>query len=346
MSTYIAHGKTMVFNVSSLDAPSFLKEYLNYQFAIRNLAPNTVNTYYIQLREFLRWTQVRYDPHITVEQFLTVRIAGIPFSVLEDIGQTDVYEFLSFSASFLGNSASSRSLKITVLNKFFEYYTVNSPRLQSNPLKGIGAPRKEKHLPHYLSLEQSLHVLQTAKEGQSSFPERDYCILTLFLNCGMRLSELVTIDVSNVREDTVTIYGKGRKERVLPLNDACKAALADYMPARSAVPGSEDEPALFLSKRRHTRISRRRVQQIVESAFQRAGYSGMGFSTHKLRHTAATLMYQYGGVDVMALQEVLGHQSVGTTQIYTHINPEQVKKAVESSPLANYIPNTDGTGEK
>lgn len=341
MSTYLPYNKRGTLNISALDAPSFLKEYLNYQIGIRNLAANTVNTYYVQLREFLRWTQCRDNPGITREAFSEIQIASIPFTVIETITPTDVIDFLSFSSSVLGNSASSRALKITALNKFFEYYTTKSPRLTLNPLEGISHPKKEEHLPIYLTLEQSQHILKVAKENPAtmSFPERDFCILTFFLNCGMRVAELVDIDVSNIKEDRMTLYGKGRRERVVFLNEACKAALDDYMTVRSLISGAENEPALFLSKQRKERVTRRRVQQIVEDSFAAAGMSGMGYSAHKLRHTAATLMYQHGHVDIMAIQGVLGHRSIATTEIYTHLDPRQVRDALERSPLANF--NTD-----
>ena len=348
MSTYLSQSKKASFNVSTLDAPSYLKEYLNYQVGMRNLAPNTVDTYYIQLREFLRWTQCRYDPEITKEAFAEIKIAAVPFSVIEDITASDIYEFLAFASAVLGNTASSKALKITALNKFFQFFTTVSPRLKVNPLEGVSSPKKEDHLPVYLTLDQSQKVLETAKANPAtlSFPERDYCILTFFLNCGMRVAELVGIDMSDIKEDRMTLYGKGRRERVIFLNEACKTALADYLAARAAISGANDEPALFISKQRKKRVTRRRVQQIVEDSYAAAGLSGMGVSTHKLRHTAATLMYQHGGVDVMALQSVLGHRSVATTEIYTHIDPQQVRDAVERSPLATFhVEDSNGEDE-
>ena len=336
MSTYLSPGKQEKINISTLDAPSFLKEFLNYALAVRNLAPNTVNTYYVQLREFLRWTKCRADASITPADFFAITVADVPFSVIEGITQSDIYEFLSFSTTMLNNTASSRATKVSALNRFFEFFMNDLKRLDSNPVANIVMPKKEKALPKYLTLEQSLHMLETVKEHPvSKFHERDYCMLTFLLNCGMRRSELIKLDCSDVQDDKLILHGKGRKERVVYLNDACLVTLDEYLAARALVPGAETEPALFISQRTRTRITDRRVHQLIEKMLLVSGLSGMGFSPHKLRHTAATLMYQHGGVDVLTLKEVLGHESVSTTQIYTHLNPEQVREAVQKSPLAS-----------
>ena len=210
----------------------------------------------------------------------------------------------------------------------------------------MGSPKKA--LPKYLTAEESIDLL---KNIQSDFYERDFCMLTFFLNCGMRLTELVTINMGDFKQDTIRITGKGNKERLVYLNDACLEALDHYKKARAALPNlPADEQALFVSKRTGKRLTARRVEQIVARCLQSAGLSGRGFSPHKLRHTAATLMYQ-GGVDMLALKEILGHESVSTTQIYTHINQERLRAAVKASPLADqaYIaeskPSQQDTGE-
>ena len=204
-------------------------------------------------------------------------------------------------------------------------------KLPVNPTENISLGTPQKALPKYLTENEAVELL---KNIQSDFYERDYCIITLFLNCGMRLAELVTIDLSDFRDDTIRIVGKGNKERLVYLNDACLFSLQRYKKARAALPNLADKDALFVSKRTGKRLSARRVEQIVARCLQSAGLSGRGFSPHKLRHTAATLMYQ-GGVDMLALKEILGHENVSTTQIYTHINRDQLRQAVASSPLAD-----------
>lgn len=336
MSTYLSPGKKESIDISQLDVPPYVKEYLNYTLAIKNLSANTINTYYVQLRDFLRWTECRRVPDISADDFRELKVCAVPFSVIESITRSDILEYLSFCATVLQNSASSRGTKISVLNGFFTYFTTYMNKLKQNPLDGIEAPKKPKALPKYLNLEQSIHMLDTVKnEPVSHFPSRDYCMLTFFLNCGMRRSELIKINIKDITDDRLILRGKGRKERIIYLNDACLAALLEYLPERNAIISPKVEPALFISRNTRHRITDRRVHQLIEKMLLVSGLSGMGFSPHKLRHTAATLMYQKGGVDVLTLKEVLGHESISTTQIYTHLDQEAVKDAVSRSPLAN-----------
>ena len=203
----------------------------------------------------------------------------------------------------------------------------------------LETPSIKKALPKYLSLEESLELIQSINPDEDA---RDYCILTLFLNCGMRLSELVGLDLADIKQDTIKVTGKGNKERVIYLNDACKDALERYLAVRGKIPHANATSALFPSNQGR-RISPRRVQQIVAESLKKAGLGGMGYSTHKLRHTAATLMYQYGKVDIRLLKEILGHVSVATTEIYTHVSSEQMKNAVGQSPLAKVTYKTNKT---
>ena len=203
-------------------------------------------------------------------------------------------------------------------------------------MEQLELPTLSKPLPKYLTLDQSIDLL---KNISTTYPERDYCILTLFLNWGLRLSELVNLDISdiNFKYEQMTITGKGRKQRIVYLNNACIESIKNYLSVRDNSEQINNEKALFLSKR-HKRISKRRVQQIVENALKSAQLDNMGFSTHKLRHTAATLMYQYGGADVLALKEILGHESTSTTEIYTHLSNDILKKVANNAPLANLKP--------
>ena len=256
---------------------------------------------------------------------------------------------MNFVSTQRKNKATTRSRKVSSLRTYFQYLTNKVNKLEHNPITELETPKTKKSLPKYLTLEQSMDLLN-AVEGP--YQSRDYCIITLFLNCGMRLTELVTINMGDFKQDTIRITGKGNKERLVYLNDACLEALDHYKKARAALPNlPADERALFVSKRTGKRLTARRVEQIVARCLQSAGLSGRGFSPHKLRHTAATLMYQ-GGVDMLALKEILGHESVSTTQIYTHINQERLRAAVKASPLADqgYIaeskPSQQDSGEE
>ena len=205
--------------------------------------------------------------------------------------------------------------------------------LEENPALNLELPSVRKSMPKYLTLEQSLDLLNSVDGSMDSeFQERDYCILTLFLNCGMRLSELVGINLQDIRDNTLRLLGKGNKERIIYLNQTCMDAIADYLSVRSRQEKIVDKQALFISQR-GTRISARRVQMIVEMYLKKSGLGGMGYSVHKLRHTAATLMYQYGQIDIRVLKDILGHVNLGTTEIYTHVSNTQMEHAADSNPL-------------
>lgn len=336
MSTYINPETGTGFSIRTLDCPSWLKEYLNYVMVVKNLTTRTVVNYYTQIREFLRWTQCRANPKVTVGEMRDIPISSLPFSVMTEIQTEDLYEYLSFSSTVLGNSAKSRAAKLSAIKGMFEYFTMQK-RLPTNPAISISTPKLEKTLPKYLTVDQSVHMLHTAKETPvSDFPERDFCMLTFLLNCGMRVSELVGMDYSCIMDDgAVRLYGKGRKERIIYINAACIRALNAYLVERQLALGEHREDALFISRRTRSRITSRRVEQIVEKMLMVAGLSGQGFSPHKLRHTAATLLYTSGSADVLELQQILGHESTSTTSIYTHLTQERIREAMEGSPLAD-----------
>ena len=258
-----------------------------------------------------------------------IDLTGITTADIQTITKHDIFDFLDHARS-ADNGPKARARKLSALKGFFNYMCTQVNRLPANPTENISLGSPARALPKYLTRDEAVTLLSYV---QSDFYERDYCILTLFLNCGMRLAELVTIDMGDFRDDTIRIVGKGSKERLVYLNDACLDALRRYKKVRTSLPNLVDRDALFVSKRTGKRLSARRIEQIVARCLQSAGLSGRGFSPHKLRHTAATLMYQ-GGVDMLALKEILGHENVSTTQIYTHINREQLKKAVAASPLA------------
>lgn len=262
--------------------------------------------------------------------FKEIKIADTPIEYIRKFSLSDAYEYLGYLKNVRNNSTATRARKSSALKQFFNYLHKKAHLIDENPLIDLELPRVKNKLPKFLSLEESLELLRNV---DSKYQERDFCILALFLNCGMRLSELVGIDIKDYSRDnkTLRLLGKGRKERIIYLNDACVKALEDYLKVR---PNVESEPnAVFLS-RNNKRIDKRRVQQIVEENLTKAGLGNMGVTTHKLRHTAATLMYQHGNVDTLVLKNILGHKSIATTEIYTHLSNESMKQAADASPLS------------
>ena len=328
MSTYIDAAKPSQ-HAPYLDIPDDVIEYLHYLDFIKLRSPRTVNGYYIDLRGFFRFMMTEWDRVPRDASPDTIDLTHISTDDIRTIRKRDIFNYLEYVRS-LDNGPKARARKLSALKGFFNYMCTQVNRLPANPTENISLGSPARALPKYLTRDEAVTLLSNI---QSDFYERDYCILTLFLNCGMRLAELVTIDMGDFRDDTIRIVGKGSKERLVYLNDACLDALQRYKKVRTSLPNLVDRDALFVSKRTGKRLSARRIEQIVARCLQSAGLSGRGFSPHKLRHTAATLMYQ-GGVDMLALKEILGHENVSTTQIYTHINREQLKKAVAASPLA------------
>ena len=319
------------------DCPDYLKEFLFYILTIRGRSKRTVDAYYIDLRTFLRYIKcvkiMKQDPD-KQDDFSNIQIKDITIDDIASIVLSDVYAFLSFTANERDNNAKTRSRKVSSIRSFFRYLTVKSNYLKTNPVENLEVPSVKKSMPRYLTLEESLELLTHI---ESSNYERDFCIVTLFLNCGMRLSELVGINLYDIRENTIRLLGKGNKERMIYLNDACQNAISAYLAVRVPPNNEKHRDALFLSSR-GTRITPRRVEQIIDDCLRQAGLEGQGYSPHKLRHTAATLMYQHGNVDIRVLKEILGHVSLSTTEIYTHVSDTQMENAAKSSPLSNVTP--------
>jgi len=250
--------------------------------------------------------------------------------LIKTVTLSDLYEFISFLSRERDNNPTTRARKVASLKSFFNYLTNKAKLLNYNPASELESPKVFKRLPKYLNIDESKQLLNVI-EGKHQ--ERDYAIITLFLNCGLRLSELVNININNIKNDTLRVTGKGNKERTIYLNEACINAINDYLKVRP-VDGVKDKNALFLSERKQ-RISNKTVQHIVKKYIALSGLDPERYSTHKLRHTAATLMYKYGKVDIRALQQILGHESISTTEIYTHVDNSQLRNAIDSNPLAN-----------
>lgn len=307
-----------------------LKDYLSYQGTVRQKSKKTVDEYFLDLRTFFRFLKV-YRKTVPAEtEFENIRIDDIDIDFLKKVDLTEAYEFMNYLVRERELNASSRARKCSSLKGFFKYITTKKHLLDSDPVDELELPKKKKALPKYLTLEQSIELLN-AVEGP--YKERDYAIITLFLNCGLRVSEMAGLNYTDIRTDnTVRVVGKGNKERVIYLNQACVEAIREYMRVRP-VDDVKDKTALFIS-RNNNRMSVKTIQAMVYKYLEKIGLSAQGYSCHKLRHTAATLMYQHGGVDVRILKDILGHENLGTTEIYTHLSSEQMKKAAEANPLS------------
>lgn len=303
-------------------------QFLHDEEIIYGKSKLTVLEYGSDLRTFFRFLKMGREKYDN-ETFEAYDITGFSLEDMKKITTDTIYQFLYFCNDTLHNSARTRARKKCSLRMFFRYLSKRG-LIESDPCAKLDSPNFRKSLPKYLSLEESIALLDCV-DGQ--FYERDYCILTLFLNCGLRLSELVGLNLSSFRPDgTMRVLGKGNKERILYLNDACLQAVERYRRVRPN-DGLHDRDAFFISRQKN-RISPKTVQLLVKKFLEKAGIFEKGMSVHKLRHTAATLMYRHGEVDVLLLKEILGHENLATTQIYTHVADDQVRRAMQSNPLA------------
>lgn len=318
--------------------PEFVNSFLDYSITILNKSPNSVKEYNYDLNMFLKYMKIHFK--LTNEtDFKKIYVKDFSLDTLKEITLDDIHSFLSYLALNQRAKPATRARKISTIRIFFSYLSQKANILKENPAQNLETPKLDKRLPKYLSLDDSKKLLNVSINDESDEnKERDFAIITLFLNCGLRLSELVGINLQDIdfNEYKMNVIGKGNKERTIYLNKACIQALKKYIEVRPNEGVKNDSKAsnkaLFLSKRRE-RISNRTVQYIVERELRKAGLDTSKYSTHKLRHTAATLMYQYGQVDIRALQELLGHKSISTTEIYTHVSNEQVRNAVDVNPL-------------
>ena len=313
--------------------PPVIRDFLTYNETIRGKSSRSVEGYFLDLQTFFRYILLVRGLVQKDTEFEKITIEKVDIELIKTVTVSDLYAFLVFCKEERQNGAASRARKTSTLRIFFKYLSVQTHQLDNNPAELLESPKVKQALPKHLTLEDSLELLNSV---EGPYKERDYCILTLFLNCGLRLSELCALNLSSISGDgTLTVVGKGNKERMVYLNSACLDAIAKYLAVRpnEGVPAT-DKNALFISRNKR-RISPKTVQHIVKTYLEKSGLGNMGYSTHKLRHTAATLMYQHGNVDIRVLKDILGHANLGTTQIYTHVSNTQIKQAVDSNPLAN-----------
>ena len=317
------------------DAPQILREFLSYHETIKGQSKKTISEYYLDIRMFLRFMRMVKDEMPYHTDLDTISIREINLDFIKTITITDIFDYLSYLANDRisdtghGIGPAARARKLSAIKSFYKYLTVRTKQLSGNPVKDIEFPKIRKSLPKYLTLDEAKRLLATVR-GKNE--KRDYAILMLFLNCGIRRSELVSLNISDIYDDRVRVSGKGNKERIVYYGSACKAAIDAYMPIRKKMVLTDDK-ALFASQKLN-RISVTAVHRLVEKHMLAAGLDASQYSAHKLRHTAATLMVG-NGVDIKTVQEVLGHEHLNTTEIYTHIENTELKIAAEANPLSH-----------
>lgn len=334
--------------------PPMIQSFLSYKETIQGRSALTVREYYLDLRTFFRFIlvsrgEVQIDP-TEHDAFSAVKIDSVSEALIASITVDEIYAYLLWLAHDQKNGTSARSRKLSALRAFYKYHTTKSHLLSEDPTREIDSPNVHQALPKYLSLDES-HDLLDSVDPDSNTAKRDYCMITWFLNCGMRLSELVGVNLQDVNSDMnkLVVTGKGNKQRTLYLNEACQKALQEYLLVREQIGRAggrtiRDKQALFLSQRGN-RISNKTVQWVIQKQLKLAGLEGKGYSTHKLRHTAATLMYNDGNVDIRILKDILGHEQLTTTQIYTHVSDQKLEQAMNKNPLAKEKQKSDISSE-
>lgn len=312
------------------DVPDILRNYLNYMLVIKGRSENTVKEYYYDLRTFFKYIHA-VSKDLDIINLDKIDLSDFDENLLRQVDLNDLYEFMTYINNFKSSNDNYKARKVASLRSFYNYLSVKINFMETNPALNLDTPKLKKRVPKFLTLEESVSLL---KSIDGKFKERDIAIFVLFLNCGLRLSELVGINISNINFEkrTLRIIGKGNKERVVFLNNICIEAINAYLTVRPAEVEYSDRDALFISSK-NRRISNRMVEILAKKYFKAAGIDEKRYSPHKLRHTAATIMYKEGNVDIKTLQEILGHVSISTTQIYTHINSQDMKDAADNNPF-------------
>ena len=322
------------------EAPKLINDFLTYHDTIQGHSKKTVDEYFLDLRTFFRYIKIEKGLVPRSTPLEEISISDVDLSLIGSVTLQDIYAYLSFLRrdrvknpknpySGLGLEASSRARKVATIRSFYKYLVNKVRILDNNPIQELDSPRQKQSLPRFLTLDESIQLLESI-DGENM--ERDLCIITLFLNCGLRISEMVGLNISDIRGDRLRVLGKGNKERIVFLNVACLNAIDDWLAVRSKS-GAADPYALFIT-RKHTRITTDGIHYMLKKRFTAAGLDSSKYSAHKLRHTAATLMLQ-NGVDVRTLQEVLGHEHLNTTQIYTHVDSDALRSAAQANPLGS-----------
>lgn len=320
-----------------IEIPLILSDFLDYLSSVKSHSKNTVKEYKYDLIGFLRYMRIRKE-NLKSIAFDDIDIECLDANFINSLTLQDLYSYIAYKDRVDSNGSYTKFRKVASIRAFYKYLYEKIKVIDSNPAYELEYPKLDKRLPIYLTLNDAIKLLDTVKAEKNEFLKyRDYAIMMVFLNCGLRLSELVNLNVDSIHEDnTTSVIGKGNKERIVFLNEATRSAVDDYLKVRPSdkLLNEKDKNSLFVSQQ-NNRISTRAVQHMIEKRIKQAGLSS-DITVHKLRHTAATLMYKYGDVDILTLKEVLGHSNVATTQIYTHLDSEIVKKATEKNPLSNF----------
>lgn len=323
------------------ESPAILRDFLAYHETVKNQSKKTVSEYFLDLRAFMRYVKIIKNKVPKDSDFDSISILDVDLELIKSVTLSDIYEYMSYLSRDriknknaenveYGIGAAARARKVSSIRSFYKFLTNKARLMDENPMQDLDFPKLRKTLPKYLSLDESLQLLSSVS---GSNQERDYCIITLFLNCGLRISELVSLNMSDVGEDSLRVMGKGGKQRVVYLNESCLDALADYMTVRNGLNYKlADKRPLFIS-RNNQRISTATVHKMIKKFLTAAGLDQTQYSAHKLRHTAATLMLQ-NGVDLRTIQEILGHEHLNTTEIYTHVENTQLREAARANPLS------------
>ncbi|WP_455067538.1 tyrosine recombinase XerC [Parvimonas micra] len=315
------------------DCPVILDDYLNYLLTIKGRSNLTVKEYYYDLKRFLKFIIMRkklfgYNLNSDINE---VSILSINKRDILDIDITDLHAYISYCDSYYNDSTKTKARKISAIKSWFKYLHNTVELIDKNPSEKLELPKLQKRNPVYLTLSESEKVINAIKLEENKFNRaRDLCIILIFLTCGLRISELTGINIESIKDDKLNVIGKGNKERTVFLNENCLYAIKCYLKLRPITP---DTTALFISSHKK-RISNRSIQIRLKKYIQLAGLDPNIYTPHKLRHTAATLMYKYGDVDIRTIQSILGHTSVATTQIYTHLDDDDIKKGISKNPIS------------
>ena len=322
-------------NIENSECPKIVNDFLNYLETIRGKSTNTISEYKKDLTIFFRFLAIYKglvtDPNL---EFDEIPINNIPDDFIKGVTLMDLYAFLTFVEKNRNNKTKTRARKVASLKSFFKFLQTKAKIIKENPAMELEIPKTRKSLPIHLSLDESIQLLSNMDKSHKNY-YRDYCIITLFLNTGMRLSELCSVEINKIKNDTMTIIGKGDKERTVYLNDSCLKAITDYLKVRDDSKVFFDEKKYLFISGKNRKINQKTVELLVKKHITESGLTNSKYTPHKLRHTAATLMYKHGGVDIRSIQGILGHENISTTQIYVHVDEEGLRDAVKSNPLSS-----------
>ncbi len=331
-----------------------LLDFSNYKQNVQNRSLLTVSEYLLDLHIFFKFLcAVRADVEPCDEEFEKIDLRGCDYAFMESVTPDEIYDYISYLRRGRGISPRSAQRKLSAVKSLYKFATVTG-KIKNNPARDIDHSASKKTLPKYMTLNESVDLLNSVSEEKDSKTKlRDYAIIITFLNTGMRLSELVSINMEDFDRDmtSLVVTGKRSKQRIVYINDAARDAILEYRGSLTEEQKnvkdekSKNRHPVFLSNR-NERISNKTVQWLVHKHLVNAGLGYKQLSTHKLRHTAATLMYREGGVDIRVLQDILGHEQLNTTQIYTHVASSNVEQAVHQNPLADFKPENNGGDDK